>query len=103
MGLPIVTCSGETFAGRVAGSLLTAAGLPELITSSLLEYENLAMRLAANPDELVVIRNKLKSGRNELPLFDTPGFVTQLEQAYTIMLQRLATGQPPQSFSVMLK
>src|SRR5690606_18452316 len=45
MGLPIITCSGETFAGRVAGSLLMAANLPELITSSLVEYENLALRL----------------------------------------------------------
>jgi predicted O-linked N-acetylglucosamine transferase (SPINDLY family) len=103
MGLPIVTCSGETFAGRVAGSLLTAAELPELITYSLVEYESLAMRLAANPDELAAIRNKLKVERNELPLFDTPGFVMRLEQAYSTMLQKLADGQPPQTFSVMLK
>ncbi len=103
MGLPIVTCSGDTFAGRVAGSLLTAAELPELITCSLAGYEQLAMRLAANPDELAAIREKLRLGRDKSPLFDTSQMAGQLEQAYTTMWERHAAGESPQSFSVMLK
>jgi protein O-GlcNAc transferase len=103
MGLPIVTCSGETFASRVAGSLLTAANLPQLVTDSLTDYEALAMRLAGHPDELAALRNHLRKQRDELPLFDTPRFTTQLEQAYATMWQKHAAGQPPQTFSVMLK
>src|SRR5262249_23177425 len=55
-GLPVVTCAGTTFASRVAGSLLTAAGLPELITSSLADYEALALGLARDPARLAAVR-----------------------------------------------
>lgn len=103
MGLPIVTCSGNTFAGRVAGSLLSAAGLPELITCSLADYERLAMQLASMPDELSAIRNKLRLSRDRMPLFDTPRMVEHLQQAFVTMWEKHAAGQSPQTFSVMLK
>jgi predicted O-linked N-acetylglucosamine transferase (SPINDLY family) len=103
MGLPLVTCSGNTFTGRVAGSLLTAMELPELITCSLAEYEKLAMRLADYPDELAAIRRKLRLSRDKSPLFDTPRMAEHLEQAYAAMWKRHAAGQSPQTFSVMLK
>src|SRR6202044_901977 len=58
-GLPVVTCAGETFAGRVAGSLLRAVGLPELMTTSLADYENLALALAREPQKLAALKEKL--------------------------------------------
>lgn len=103
MGLPLLTCSGGTFAGRVAGSLLTAIGLPELITHSLADYEKLAMHLANEPDALSAIKSKLSLNRDRMPLFDTPKLVEYLEQAYATMWEKHVAGQSPQSFSVMLK
>ena len=58
-GLPVLTCSGNTFAGRVAGSLLTAIGMPELVTESLEEYERMALALARDPRRLIALRQKL--------------------------------------------
>ncbi len=87
MGLPLVTCSGRTFASRMAGSLLQAIGMPELITTSLHEYEDLAVRLATSSTHLVELRQKLKANRLSHPLFDTPRFVTNLENAF----ERIAT------------
>lgn len=82
MGLPVLTCSGETFASRVAGSLLQAAELPELITYSLQAYEAKALQLANNPEELKRIKAHLISKRDQLPLFDTAQFARDLEQIY---------------------
>ncbi|HSH72873.1 MAG TPA: tetratricopeptide repeat protein [Methylophilaceae bacterium] len=82
MGLPILTCVGETFAGRVAGSLLNAANLPELTTYNLQAYEARALALAGNPAELSSIKHKLLQTRDALPLFDTPAFTRHLEQIY---------------------
>ena len=73
-GLPIVTCLGKTFAGRVAASLLTAVGLPEMITRTLDEYEALARRVATNPQELALVKQKLEANRLSCPLFDTAQF-----------------------------
>jgi predicted O-linked N-acetylglucosamine transferase (SPINDLY family) len=99
-GLPIVTCMGETFPGRVAASLLQAIGLPELVTSSALEYEQLAQRLASRPEELGPFRTKLHQNRLTFPLFDTDRFVRQLEAAYVRMWERSQAGLEPESFSV---
>jgi protein O-GlcNAc transferase len=99
-GLPLVTCLGETFPGRVAASLLHAVGLPELITSNLKEYEQLALRLARNPAELLGIRNKLRNNRRSCPLFDTDRFARGIEAAYVRMWERNQAGLPPESFSV---
>src|SRR5205823_11863614 len=70
-GLPVLTCLGETFAARVAASLLRAIGLPELVTTSLEEYEALALKLARDPQLLASIKDKLARNRNAYPLFDT--------------------------------
>ena len=94
-GLPVLTCLGTTFAGRVAASLLTAVGLPELITESLADYEATALQLANNPDALLKIRHKLQLQRGTSPLFDTPLFTAHLEQAYLQMVERHRSGQPP--------
>lgn len=88
MGLPVLTRSGRTFASRMAGALLTAAGLPELITSDLAAYEARAVALARDPGEMQRLRNHLQATRAQGVLFDTPRFVRALEAE----LQRLAAG-----------
>ncbi len=103
VGLPLLTCSGETFAARVAGSLLRAAGLPELITHSLDEYEALALRLATQPEFLRALRTKLESARLSCPLFDTPRFTRQMENAYRAMWQTHAANEPPQAINVRVQ
>jgi protein O-GlcNAc transferase len=99
-GLPVLTCMGTTFPGRVAASLLSAAGLPELITESLADYEALALKLATSPDLLSGIRAKLSRNRSEYPLFDTKRFCSHMESAYTLMWERHQRGEPPVSFGV---
>jgi len=84
-GLPVLTLQGKHFASRVASSILTAIGLPELITYSLKEYEETAIQLAKNPKKLIKLKNKLAKNRLTQPLFDTPRFVKDLEKAYQEM------------------
>jgi predicted O-linked N-acetylglucosamine transferase (SPINDLY family) len=86
-GLPIVTCKGDTFAGRVAASLLTSVGLPELITETLEDYEALALALANDPRRLKKIRAKLAAQRDTSALFDTKTFTRDLEAIYQRMWQ----------------
>ena len=95
-----MTCLGETFAGRVATSLLKAAGLPELITTSLEDYENLALRLARDPALLGALKEKLLRNRATWPLFDTARFTRHLEAAYATMWQRHQSGEPPAAIAV---
>jgi predicted O-linked N-acetylglucosamine transferase (SPINDLY family) len=78
-GLPLLTCSGRSFASRMAGSLLRTIGLPELIATSLTDYEDLAVRLAANHEELDEIRQRLAKNKISSPLFDTPRLVQALD------------------------
>jgi predicted O-linked N-acetylglucosamine transferase (SPINDLY family) len=99
-GVPVLTCRGKTFAGRVAASLLSAIGIPELITESVPAYEALALRLAQNPSELAAIRSRLAANRLESPLFDTVPFTRNLERAFTRMWELNETCRPAQSFSV---
>jgi predicted O-linked N-acetylglucosamine transferase (SPINDLY family) len=94
-GLPVLTCLGGTFAGRVAASLLKAIGLPELITHSHAEYENLALELSTRPEQLTAIRQKLAANRTTHPLFDTARFTRHLEAAYLKMHERHQAGLPP--------
>ncbi len=82
VGLPVLTRQGDGFAGRVAASLLRAAGLPELITRTEAEYEDLALRLAGDPARLRAIRDRLENGRKTAPLFDCAGFTRDLEAVY---------------------
>ncbi len=100
VGLPLVTCLGETFVGRVAASLLKAAGASELITTSLAEYEALALKLAKDPAALSAIREKLLRNRDTCALFDTQRFTRHIEAAYTTMHQRFLSGERPASFAV---
>jgi predicted O-linked N-acetylglucosamine transferase (SPINDLY family) len=99
-GLPVLTCAGATYAGRVAGSLLHAVGLPELIARSLGDYEALALRLAREPALLASFRQRLARDRETCPLFDTTRFTRHLEAAYTAMWERQQRGEPPESFAV---
>ena len=93
MGLPLVTCSGKTFASRMAGSLLNAIGAPELITTSLDQYENLAVGLANDEDRLSELRDRIRSNRATHPLFDTPRFVAALEDLFESIAARPAPQQ----------
>ena len=99
-GLPVLTCTGGAFPGRVASSLLLAAGLPELVTSNLDDYERLASRLASDADLRSDLREKLLRNRLHCPLFDAPRFCRHIERAYTTMLEILRRGANPESFSV---
>jgi protein O-GlcNAc transferase len=99
-GLLVLTCAGNTFAGRVAGSLLRAIGLDELITTSLDEYEALALRLAQRPDLLQRLRTRLEQNRRTRPLFDTARFTRNIESAYQQMAETWRAGRPPVAFAV---
>jgi predicted O-linked N-acetylglucosamine transferase (SPINDLY family) len=99
-GLPLITLCGESFAARVAASLLTAVGLPELITSTERQYEDLAVDLAANPQLLRDIKDKLTRSRSSAPLFDARSFAAHLESAYERILERHRSGLPPAHIDV---
>ena len=99
-GLPVLTCTGSTFAGRVAGSLLHAVGLPELVTEDLEQYEALALQLAGDPVLLGQLRTRLEANRAVSPLFDAARTCRHLEEAYRIMRELARQGQPPASFAV---
>lgn len=88
MGVPVLTCTGDTFAARVAGSIINAAGLPELITDSLHDYENKALQLAQNPDTLAIIKQKLIAEKMTSDLFDTASFAKSLEMLYQKIWQQ---------------
>ena len=99
-GLPVLTMLGSSFAGRVAGSLLKAVGLPELITDDLEGYEATALRLARDESALTAIKAKLARNRLTFPLFDTDRFRRNIESAYRTMWERSQRGEPPASFAV---
>jgi predicted O-linked N-acetylglucosamine transferase (SPINDLY family) len=99
-GLPLLTCEGTAFAGRVAGSLLRAVGIPELVASDLAEYESLALRLARDPALLREVREKLACNRAGAALFDTGRFCRHVEAAYAAMWQAWQRGQLPRGFAV---
>jgi protein O-GlcNAc transferase len=94
-GLPVLTCLGSTFAGRVAASLLQAVGLPELIVQNMADYESLALSLARDPARLANYRQKLQQNRLSSPLFDIGRYTKNLETAYQMMWQKHATKQKP--------
>jgi len=100
MGLPLLTCRGTSFAGRVAASLLQAAGLPELVADDLAGYEALALRAATDPAWLGALRARLDAQRTSGALFDTDRSRRLLEAAYLTMHQRHRDGLPPAGFDV---
>ena len=99
-GLPVLTCAGNTFAGRVAGSLLRAVGLGELVTTTLEDYEAMALRLARDVELLTRLRVCLAQNRRSYPLFDTERYARNIETAYWRMWERWRAGRPPAAFSV---
>ena len=99
-GLPMVTKLGRGFAARVAGSLLSAVGLPELITESEQDYEALILKLATNPDKLAKIKKKLAINRLSKPLFDTEQYTKHLEDGYQQAYHNYFDGKAPQTIIV---
>jgi protein O-GlcNAc transferase len=99
-GLPVVTCRGRSLAGRVAASLLEAAGLPDLVTHDLAQYEALALRLARDGAALASIKARLAQNRATCPLFDTDRFRRHVEVAYATMWERWQGGGSPRGFAV---
>ena len=99
-GLPVLTCAGESFAARMAGSIVRAAGLPELVTPSLADYEAKALELALEPEMLRELRRRLGESRRSASVFDTESCRRRIESAYDRMWQRYLGGEAPQSFAV---
>jgi protein O-GlcNAc transferase len=99
-GVPILTCAGEAFASRMAGSLLRSAGLPELITFDERQYEECALALAADPARLADLKARLSANQLTNPLFDIDRYCRHLEAAYIGMWQRVERLEPAVSFNV---
>lgn len=99
-GLPVLTCTGASFASRVAASLLKAVRQPEMIVSSQDEYVRRAIELASHPHMLAEIRRKLEHNRLTTPLFDTALFTRHIEKAYTSMHDRRQADLPPEHIVV---
>jgi predicted O-linked N-acetylglucosamine transferase (SPINDLY family) len=100
MELPIVTCAGPSFQSRVAGSLLRAVGLPDLVTTSLADYEALAFALATDSARLQEVRERLRRNRLTTPLFDLERYRRHIEQAYATMVEIWRRGENPRAFAV---
>lgn len=98
-GLPVLTLPGQTFASRVAASLLTAAGLPEMIASSHAEYEGMARDLWRNRDALQALRSRLAANRLSCALFDSDRYTRNLETLFAAMVARQRAGLPPEHLS----
>lgn len=99
-GLPILTRAGESYASRMAGSLLHAMQLIELVTATSAEYEAAAIQLATQPQRLANIRERLAARRATALLFDTAAFTRSLEQGYELMHQRFIEGFVPEHLTV---
>jgi predicted O-linked N-acetylglucosamine transferase (SPINDLY family) len=97
-GLPLLTCCGHQFDGRVAASLLETMGLGELITASLDGYAAMARALACDPARLARLRVRLAESRLTSPLFDTERFCGDIEAAYSRMVEISRAGRAPESF-----
>jgi protein O-GlcNAc transferase len=95
-GIPVVTTEGHHFASRMSASILTAAGLPELITHDLKQYEDLSIALATDPEQMGAIRAKLENNKHTCSLFDTRQFVHNLESAFEKMWAIYLDGERPQ-------
>jgi len=100
IGLPVLTRMGESFASRVAASLLRAVGLTELITATKAEFEELAVELAHDPQRLQALRQHLQQNHLTAPLFDCQTFTRHLETAYSAMMERYEAGLPPEHIQI---
>ena len=101
-GVPVLTCCGEALAARMAGSLLRAMSLPELITYNMQDYEAAAIRLGSTPELLAETRARVDQQRSTSTVFDTEHFRRHVEQAYVSMWERSEQGQPPENFACSL-
>jgi predicted O-linked N-acetylglucosamine transferase (SPINDLY family) len=99
-GLPVLTQAGETFAGRVAASLLSALDLPELITTTADEYEKTALGLAADAGKLAALKTKLAQNMMTSSLFDTERTTRHVERAFEAMVRRHRDGLPPDHIEI---
>ena len=99
-GTPVLTCAGATFGARVAASLVSAVGIPELIANSLKDYRECALRLARDPPLLASLKAKLAIHRKTCPLFDTQRFTRHIEAGFTTIWERHQRGEPPVGVTV---
>lgn len=99
-GVPLLTCLGHTFAGRVAGSVVRATGMPDMVVDTLTEYEARALRLATHPAELAAVRTRLLEQRGTCALFASDRYRRHLESAFATMSERVAAGLAPAGFDV---
>jgi predicted O-linked N-acetylglucosamine transferase (SPINDLY family) len=99
-GLPLLTCMGETFAGRVAASLLRALDLPQLVTTTREQYEATAIELASDPARLAEFKARLRRNRLTMPLFNTEQYTRHLENAYTQVYERYQADLNPEHIYV---
>lgn len=100
VGLPVLTLIGNSFAGRVAASLLNSVGLPDLVTTTKEDYEFLAIEFARNPEKFYAIKNKLSSNLHKTALYDIRLFTKHLECAYEIMYENYLDDLDPQHIYV---
>jgi predicted O-linked N-acetylglucosamine transferase (SPINDLY family) len=100
MGLPVLTLKGNSYPSRMAASIVNAVNMPELITTTQDEYESLAIELAADPEKLKIIKDKLLRNLSTAPLYDTPLFTRNLESAYKAMYDKYQQGLEPEHIYV---
>jgi protein O-GlcNAc transferase len=100
IGLPVLTIAGEAPPSRNGATVLTAMGMPDLVTGSIDEYQRLAFKLATQPDALAEVRARLAANRDTAPLFDATRLTRQLEDGYQLMWQNHVAGNPPQTITV---
>lgn len=100
-GLPVLTCMGQSFASRVAGSLLNACSLDSLITESMADYERIAIELATQPAKLQAIKSQILANRDSYPLFDTQRYAKNLESAFEHIVDNYRQGKTSQTFTVV--
>ncbi len=99
-GLPVVTKTGEQFAARVAGSILNAAGLPDLVTPSAKKYREVALKVAQDPEYLADIRARIKLAHESAPLFDTKGYTKDFEALLEKAFNNYLAGHKPKSMAL---
>ena len=100
MGLPVITCQGQSFSSRMGASILKAINMPELITSTQKEYESKAIELAMNPQKMREIKEKLAKNIKTAPLYNTPLFTKHLESAYEKIYERYHDNLKPEHIYV---
>jgi len=100
MGVPALSCAGDSMASRLGGSIIRAAGLPQCVVESRPAYIAEALRLGRDPQALQALREKLLAAKAAAPLFDLPARVKDWEAAWAVMAERSRAGLPPEAFDV---